>query len=59
MADRQALRSALDETLRDHGLRLTELTWKEQLDKRTLTLSLKVSGSLDEQTDLPFDDGRR
>jgi ribosome maturation factor RimP len=50
--DRQALEDALRETLHDHGLRLVEVTWKKNLEKRTLALGLKVTGDLDEQLKL-------
>lgn len=44
--DRQALEDALRETLQEHGLRLQEVTWKKNLEKRTLALQLKVTGDL-------------
>lgn len=50
--DRQALKDALSETLQEHGLHLVEVIWKENFEKRTLALGLKVTGELDEQLKL-------
>lgn len=52
VAERPELEDALRETLSDHGLRLTQVTWKKDLEKRTLALGLKVTGDLDEQLEL-------
>lgn len=53
MTDRQALKDALRETLEEHDLRLVEVTWKENFEKDTLALGLKVTGDLTEQLGLP------
>ena len=50
--DREALQDALKETLEEHGLRLVEVTWKTNLEKRTVALGLKVTGDLDKQMEL-------
>lgn len=52
--DRDAIRDAISEALQSHGLRLEVVTWKEDLSKRALTLSLKIGGELDIQQELPF-----
>jgi hypothetical protein len=52
--NRDAIRDSLAEALQEHGLSLQVVTWKEDLGKRTLTLSLKISGELDVQQELPL-----
>lgn len=52
--DRERLRDQMSEVLHEHGLSLDTVTWKEDLKKRELTLSLKIGGELDEQQELPL-----
>ena len=52
--DREALRDAISEALEEHGLHLLVLTWKEDLQKGALTLSLKIGGELNLQQSLPL-----
>jgi hypothetical protein len=47
--DRSILEGKLASALAEHGLRLTEITYKKNLEKRVLSLGLKVTGDLDEQ----------
>lgn len=52
-----ALESALREVMRDHGLKLEEVTYRRNFKKRTVALGLKVSGNLDEQLALGLVEG--
>lgn len=52
---REALKEGLKATLAEHDLRLVEVTWRENFEKRTLTLGLKVTGELDRQLSLDVD----
>jgi hypothetical protein len=52
--DRDAIRDAISEALEEHGLTLQVVTWKEDLGKGTLTLSLKIAGELHMQQELPL-----
>lgn len=54
VASSDQVRDALKEALDGFGLTLEVLTWKEDLSRGSLTLSLKVSGDLDQQQELPF-----
>lgn len=51
------IEAELAEVFEGHGLRLTESNWKRDLVKKTLTLSVKVSGDLAKQGDLPLEGG--
>lgn len=53
--DRKALRAALEDVLNDHDLHLERMSWSEDFEKETVTLSLKAGGSANVQADLPFD----
>lgn len=54
---RSALKAALAEFFSDYDLHLEAIGWKENVVKETVEVTVKVSGSSNEQVDLPFDDG--
>jgi hypothetical protein len=54
MADKDQVRDAVRETLEVHGLHLAKFGWEEDLVKRTVKISLRISTDLDIQEDLPF-----